>query len=84
MSGLDSSFQSEEGKSMVAEEMEEDLLASEEAAYENLGVKAPMRFMEAGGGFHDVNVSHWWDQKQPHLPFIISQRTTTGRLLPCT
>ena len=24
-----------------------------------------MVFMDTGGGFHDGNVSHWWDQKQP-------------------
>ena len=50
---------------MVAEAMEEDSLASEEAVYEDPGEQAPMGFMAAGGGFHDGNVSHWWDQKDP-------------------
>ena len=48
---------------MVAEAMEEYALASAEAAYEDTMEQAPMGFMATGGGFHDGNVSHWWDQK---------------------
>ena len=44
--------------------MEECSLTSVEAAYEDPGEQVPMLFMEAGGGFHDVNDSHWWDNKK--------------------
>ena len=50
---------------MVAEAMEEYVLASAESAYEDPGEQASMVFMEAGGGLHDLNASHWWDQKHP-------------------
>ena len=68
MDGLGSSFQSEESNFMVAESMEEYVLASAEAAYEYPREQAPMGLLTAGGGFHDWNVSHWWDQKQPSFP----------------
>ena len=45
--------------------MEEYVLASAEEAYEYPGGKAPMVFMAAGGGFHDGNASHWWEQIPP-------------------
>ena len=61
MDGLGTSFQSEESNCMVAEVMEEYALASSEDAYEDLGEQAQMRFMAEGGGFHDGNVSHYWD-----------------------
>ena len=60
-----SSFQSEERNSTVAESMEEYALASEEVAYEYPEEQAPMRFMTLGEGFNDGKVSHWWDQKYP-------------------
>ena len=41
------------------------MLASVEAAYEYMREHAPMIIMASGGGFHDGNVSHWWDQKHP-------------------
>ena len=50
---------------MVAEEMEEYVLAYAEAAYEDPGEQTPMGFMESGGGFHDGNDSYWWDHKHP-------------------
>ena len=50
---------------MVAEAMVEYVLASAEEAYEYPGGKAPMVFMAAGGGFHDGNASHWWEQIPP-------------------
>ena len=77
MAGLISTFQSDKINSMLAEDMEEYLLASEEAAHEDLGEQAPMGFMAAGGIFHDGNASHWWDQKTP-----LAQRTLTGRPPP--
>ena len=68
MAGLGSSFQSEESNSVVAEAMEEYVLASAEALYEDPGEQAPMCFMDAGGVFHDLNFYHWWDQKHPSFP----------------
>ena len=50
---------------MVAEAMEEYVLAYAEAVYEDPGEQSSMRFMLSGGGFHDGNSSHWWDQKHP-------------------
>ena len=58
----------EESNSMVAEAIEEHVLDSEEATYEDPGEHAPRGFMAAGGGFHDGNASHWWDQKHPSFP----------------
>ena len=49
MSGLDSSFHSEESNSIILEAMEEYALASVEAAYEDLREQAPMGFMTEGG-----------------------------------
>ena len=46
MAGLGIIFQSEESNSMVAEAMEEYLLASAELAYEDPGEQAPIGFME--------------------------------------
>ena len=43
---------------MLEEELKEYALASAEAAYEYPGEKAPMGFMDSGGGFHDENASH--------------------------
>ena len=63
MSGLGSSFKYEEINYMIAEAMEEYALASSEAAYEDPEEQARMGFMVEGGGFHDGNVSHWWNQK---------------------
>ena len=65
MSGLVSSFQYKESKSMVMESMEQYSLASEEVAYEYPWERAPMGFMSAGLVFHDVNASHYWEQKHP-------------------
>ena len=65
ISGLGSSFQSKESNSMVAEAMEKYAFISSEAAYEDPGEHATMGFMDEGGGFHDVNASHWCDQKNP-------------------
>ena len=65
MSVLGSSFKYEESNYMVAGAMEEHALASSEEAYEYPGGHAPMGFTAIGGGFHDVNDSHWWDQKHP-------------------
>ena len=45
--------------------MEEYVLDSAYAAYEDPGGDAPMGSMAAGGGFYDGNVSHWWYQKHP-------------------
>ena len=50
---------------MVEEAMQEYALASTEAAYEDPGEQAPVVFMDSEGLFHDVNASHWWDQKHP-------------------
>ena len=50
---------------MVAEEMEEYELDSEEAAYEDPGEQVPMVLMESRGGFNDGNDSHWWNKKHP-------------------
>ena len=76
MSGLGSSFQSEENNSMVAEAMEEYELASAEAAYEDPGEQAQMGFMAAGGRFNDGNASHWWDQKHTSFPIHNSSENT--------
>ena len=64
MSSLGSSFKSDERNAMIEEVMEEYALAYVEAACEDPGEQAPMEFMAGGGGFHEGNVSHWWDQKQ--------------------
>ena len=45
---------------MLAEAMEEYMLASAEAANEYTGEHAPMVFMASGGGYHDGNASCWW------------------------
>ena len=45
--------------------MEEYVFASTEAAYEDSGEYVPMGSMDTGGGFHDGNAYHWWDQKHP-------------------
>ena len=65
MAGLESSFQSEENNSMLAEEIKEYALASAEEDYKEPGKHATMVFMYSGGEFHDGNDSHWEDQKQP-------------------
>ena len=48
--------------------MEEYALDYAEASYEDPGEQAPMGFMDAGGRFHDVNASHWYDQKHSSFP----------------
>ena len=48
--------------------MEEYELDYAEASYEDPGEQAPMGFMDAGGGFHSGNASHWWDHKQTSFP----------------
>ena len=48
--------------------MEEYVLYSEEAAYEDPREQAPMVFMAIGGGFRDGNSFHWWEQKPPSFP----------------
>ena len=68
ISDLGSSFNSEERNTMIAQAMEEYALASEEEAYEDTMEHVPMVFMAAVGGFHDGNVSHWWDQKHSSFP----------------
>ena len=68
MSGLGSSFHYEEINYTIAESMEEYALDSTEAAYEYPREKASMRFMAAGGGFNDGNVSHWWYRKHSSFP----------------
>ena len=65
MSGLFSSFQSEESNSIVAEAMEGYALASAEANYEDPVEQSSIVFVAVGGLFHDRNYSHWWDQKHP-------------------
>ena len=65
MSSFGSSFQYEERNSMVAESMEEYALASAKGAYEYPGEQAPMGLIASGGGIHDGNDSHWWNQKDP-------------------
>ena len=62
MAGWGGSFQYEESNSIVAEAMEEYVLDSVKAAYEDTEEQAPMGFMTAGGGFHDGNYLHWWDK----------------------
>ena len=63
---LDSGFQDGEKTSMMSEKMEEFVLASKEAAYEEPGKQAPMGFMDSGIEFHeDGNSSHCADQKHP-------------------
>ena len=84
MSVVFRSFQSEESNSMVAEEMEEYPLTSAKAVYEDPGEQVSMGFMAAGGGFHDRNASHWWDNKKPHFLARLAQITLTGRPPPCT
>ena len=44
------------------------MLDSVEAAYEDTGEQEPIVFMASGEGFHDGNVSHWWDQKHFSIP----------------
>ena len=68
ISVLVSSFQSKERNSMVAEAMEEYVLASAETAYEDPGKQVPMGLMVSGGGFYNGNASHWWDWKNPSFP----------------
>ena len=63
MSRLGIRFHFEESNYMIAEAMEEYSLASTEASYEDPMEQAPMIFMAERRGFHDGNVSHWWDQK---------------------
>ena len=68
MDGLSSSFQYEESNYMLAQAMEEYALDSVEAAYTDTGELLQIGFMASGGGFHDVNASHWYDQKHSSFP----------------
>ena len=60
MSVLVNTFQSEESNCMVAEAMEEYVLASAEAGCEDPGEQASMEFMAAGVGSHYGTFSHSW------------------------
>ena len=62
MYGLGSSFQSEEINSMVAEAMEEFVLASAEGYCEDPWRQIIMVFMASGAEYHEaINASHWLD-----------------------
>ena len=45
--------------------LEEYVLDSADASYEEPGEHVSMLFMDTGGEFYDGNYSHWADQKQP-------------------
>ena len=63
--------------------MEEYALDSEEAAYEDPGEHAPMRFMAAEGGFHDGKLLTGGIRNTPHLTARLAQIIPTRRPPPC-
>ena len=84
MDGWVSSFQYEEIKSMLAEEMEGYTLAYVEAAYEDPGEQATMVFMAAGGGFNDGIFLTGGIRSIPIFLARLAQRRPNGRPAPCT
>ena len=62
---------------MVAEELEEDELASAYKSYEDTGQHVPMEFMASRGEFNELgNTYHWLDQKHPSFTIPISPENT--------
>ena len=56
---------------MVAETMDEYVLASAEAAYNNTGEKATIGFMASGGGIKgSENTPPWMDRKCLSFPYL--------------
>ena len=84
MSDLGSSFQYEESKSMIAESMEEYVLAYVEVAYGNPSEQAPMGLMAAGGGFQCGRFLTGGIINTPHSLDRIYQTIPTGRPPQCT
>ena len=71
MAVLGSSFQYVDNKYMSAEALEEYVLASAEAAYQDPGQHVPMVFMASEGeSLKTGNTSHWLDQKHPSFNIL--------------
>ena len=71
MAGLGSRFQGVDNNSnsMAAAELEEYMLASAEAAYQNSGKHVPVGFMDSKVESNKSgDAYHWLDQNNPFLP----------------